>query len=67
VQTAVCTVRITNADVVAGAAVPAGICKKCEIPSAMAVDFANYLYYVRVLLDRNTAAESPKAHTLRIY
>jgi len=30
-------------------------------------NFSTYLYYVRVVLDRNTPFETPMAHTLRIY
>jgi hypothetical protein len=42
-----------------------GTCRQCQFANTT-FDFANYLYYVRVVLDRNTAAEQPAAHTLRI-
>lgn len=43
-----------------------GICRTCQFPNT-AFNFTTYLYYVRVVLDRNTPAELPMAHTLRIY
>jgi len=43
-----------------------GIRKPCQFPNTT-FNFTSYLYYVRVLLDRNTVGENPIAHTLRIY
>ena len=43
-----------------------GICKTCQFTNTT-FNFLSYLYYVRVVLDRNTPAEGPMAHTLRIY
>ena len=58
-QVLVCQVRHSNQ--------PApGMCRTCQFPNT-AFDFANYLYYVRVQLDRNTPNEIPMVHTLRIY
>jgi hypothetical protein len=58
-QTLICSVRHTNQ--------PApGTCKVCQFANTT-FDFANYLYYVRVLLTRDNAAYQPMAHTLRIY
>jgi hypothetical protein len=57
-QSIVCQVRVAQTD--------AGICRYCTFPAG-SVDFGNYLYYVRVAVDRNTAAENPQVHTLRIY
>jgi hypothetical protein len=45
---------------------PTGTCRFCQFPPTT-FDFGNYLYYVRVLLDRNTPGEIPIAHTLRIF
>jgi len=45
-----------------------GACKLCATPFANnTFNFTSYLYYVRVLLDRNTYGETPMVHTLRIY
>lgn len=45
---------------------PPGICKRCQFPVG-AINFANTLYYVEVVLTRTgTGAASPAAHTLRI-
>jgi hypothetical protein len=58
-QVLVCQARHTNQ--------PApGICQFCQFPNNT-FDFGNFLYYVRVVLDRNTPSELPMAHTLRIY
>jgi hypothetical protein len=58
-QALVCWVRHTNT--------PApGTCRVCQFPNTT-FDFGTYLYYVRVVLDRNTVSETPAAHTLRIY
>jgi hypothetical protein len=58
-QTLVCYVQHTNQ--------PApGNCRVCQFPNNT-FDFMSYLYYVRVVLDRNTPNELPMAHTLRIY
>ena len=57
-QQLICQVRHTNQ--------PEGMCRFCQFPNNT-FDFANYLYYVRVVLDRNTPGELPMAHTLRIY
>jgi hypothetical protein len=43
-----------------------GTCRYCQFPNT-AFNFNSYLYYVRVVLDRNTPGEVPMAHTLRIY
>jgi hypothetical protein len=43
-----------------------GTCKTCTFPNTT-FNFSNYLYYVRVVVDRNTPNEIPLAHTLRIY
>jgi hypothetical protein len=43
-----------------------GNCRTCQFPNAT-FNFTSYLYYVRVILDRNTPNELPMAHTLRIY
>jgi hypothetical protein len=58
-QTLICQVRHTDQ------AAP-GTCKTCQFPNTT-FNFASYLYYVRVGLDRNTTGELPAAHTLRIY
>jgi hypothetical protein len=58
-QVLICQVRHSNQ--------PApGICRTCQFPNTT-FDFANFLYYVRVQVDRNTPNEIPMAHTLRIY
>jgi hypothetical protein len=58
-QTLICAVRHYNQ--------PApGACKPCQFANTT-FNFASYLYYVRVVLDRNTVNELPMAHTLRIY
>jgi hypothetical protein len=58
-QTLICLIQHTNT--------PApGMCRVCQFPNTT-VDFGNYLYYIRVVLDRNTASELPMAHTLRLY
>jgi hypothetical protein len=58
-QTLVCWVTHTNQ--------PApGNCRICQFPNTT-FNFASNLYYVRVLLSRNTPGEAPMAHTLRIY
>jgi hypothetical protein len=58
-QTLICQVRHYNQ--------PApGICKPCSFVNST-FNFSSYLYYVRVVLDRNTPYEQPMAHTLRIY
>jgi hypothetical protein len=58
-QTLICQVRHSNQ--------PApGICRTCQFPNN-AFNFTSYLYYVRVIVDRNTPNELPMAHTLRIY
>lgn len=45
-----------------------GACRVCPQPFPnTAVNFSGYLYYVRVVLDRNTSLENPMVHTLRIY
>jgi hypothetical protein len=43
-----------------------GSCKVCQFPNTT-FNFTSFLYYVRVILDRNTPNEIPAAHTLRIY
>lgn len=43
-----------------------GICRVCQFPNTT-FNFTSYLYYVRVVLDRNTVNENPMAHTLRMY
>ena len=43
-----------------------GVCRRCEFPNST-FNFTQSLYYVRVVLDRNTANELPMAHTLRIH
>ena len=43
-----------------------GDCKKCQFANTT-FNFSSDLYYVRVVLDRNTVNEQPMAHTLRIY
>jgi hypothetical protein len=58
-QTLICQVRHTNQ------AAP-GICRLCQFPNTT-FNFTSYLYYVRVILTRNTPNELPMAHTLRIY
>lgn len=58
-QTLICQIR-HNAQ-------PApGTCKTCTFANNT-FNFSSYLYYVRVILDRNTPNELPMAHTLRIY
>jgi hypothetical protein len=58
-QTLICSVRQTNQ--------PApGTCKMCQFANTT-FDFANNLYYVRVLLTRDASTEQPMANTLRIY
>jgi hypothetical protein len=57
-QQLICQVRHTNQ--------PEGMCRFCQFPNNT-FDFGNFLYYVRVVLDRNTPGEVPMAHTLRIY
>ena len=58
-QVLICQVRHSNQ--------PApGICKTCQFTNNT-FNFLSYLYYVRVVLDRNTPGENPMAHTLRIY
>jgi hypothetical protein len=58
-QALVCYVQHTNQ--------PApGNCRTCQFPNNT-FDFSSNLYYVRVILDRNTVNETPMAHTLRIY
>lgn len=45
-----------------------GACKLCSSPFPNnTFNFTSYLYYVRVLLDRNTVSETPMVHSLRIY
>jgi hypothetical protein len=58
-QSLICWVQHTNQ------AAP-GTCKLCQFGNTT-FDFGNNLYYVRVLLSRNTPSELPMAHTLRIY
>jgi hypothetical protein len=58
-QQLVCWVRHANTP-------PPGNCRVCQFPNTT-FNFTSFLYYVRVVLDRNTAAEQPAAHTLRIY
>jgi hypothetical protein len=58
-QTLICWVR--HADTPAP-----GNCRVCQFPNTT-FNFTSYLYYVRVVLDRNTPGELPAAHTLRIY
>jgi hypothetical protein len=43
-----------------------GICRTCQFPNTT-FNFTSYLYYVRVVVDRNNVNENPMAHTLRIY
>jgi hypothetical protein len=57
-QSVVCQVRVAQTD--------AGTCRYCTFPAG-SIDFGNYLYYVRVAVDRNTVTENPQVHTLRIY
>ena len=45
---------------------PPGECRRCQFAPAQ-VDFSNYLYYVRVQVDRNYYQDQPQVHTLRIY
>jgi len=58
-QVLICQVRHSNQ--------PApGVCRTCQFPNTT-FNFTSFLYYVRVVLDRNTPGEAPMAHTLRIY
>jgi hypothetical protein len=42
-------------------------CRTCQIAAANQLNFAQYLYYIRVTLSRNTAGVNPMASTLRLY
>ena len=45
---------------------PPGTDKVCKF-SNTTFNFATYLYYVRVIVDRSVSSDSPLVHTLRIY
>jgi hypothetical protein len=43
-------------------------CRPCTVPAVwLPIDFSNFLYYVRVEVDRNTPGELPWVHTLRVF
>ena len=61
-QTLLCSVRGTNFTGTTGQ------CRTCTLQTtANPIDFARYLYYVDLFLDRNTPGEKPLAHTLRLF
>ena len=43
-----------------------GTCRRCQFTNTT-FNFAQSLYYIRVVLDRNSPGEAPAAHTLRVY
>lgn len=47
------------------AGVTSGTCVKCTFANNI-VDFSNYVYYVRVLVDRSTVNEIPWLYSLRV-
>jgi len=42
-------------------------CDTCRADALGPIDFANFLYYVEVLMRRSDEASLPRAHTLRLY